>query len=121
VRERPRRHSHCHSQKKVLFFEPFLNLSGNGLEGFSWFTFVILYTLQFRMMSLTLIHCVDYIRRQRVRPQSAIVVTHVRWRCRVTARHCGSGSGCVIISLTILNRVIRRYRMTDYVIKSKLM
>jgi hypothetical protein len=36
-----------------------------------------------------------------------------------TIRLCGSDSGCVIISHTILNWVIRRYRITDYFVKSQ--
>jgi hypothetical protein len=46
------------------------------------------------------------------------VVTYVRWRCQKTARLCVSGSGCVIISHMILNRMIRRYIINDYVVKS---
>jgi hypothetical protein len=38
----------------------------------------------------------------------------------VTTRLCGSGSGSVI-SHMILNQVIQRYRITDYVVKSHLM
>jgi hypothetical protein len=38
----------------------------------------------------------------------------------VTTRLCGSGSGCVTISYMILNWVIQRYRITDYVVKSHL-
>jgi hypothetical protein len=33
---------------------------------------------------------------------------------------CGSGSECVAISLMILNLVIRRYGITNYVVKSHL-
>jgi hypothetical protein len=33
---------------------------------------------------------------------------------------CDNGSGCVIISHMILNWVIRRYRITDYVVKCHL-
>jgi hypothetical protein len=35
-------------------------------------------------------------------------------------RHCGSSSGCVTISLMILNRAIQRYGITDCVVKSHL-
>jgi hypothetical protein len=49
------------------------------------------------------------------------VVMYVRWRCQVTTRLCDNSSGCVIISHTILNRAIRRYRITNYVVKSQLM
>jgi hypothetical protein len=38
----------------------------------------------------------------------------------VTIRLCGSGSGCVTISLMILNQAIRRYRIIDCVVKSHL-
>jgi hypothetical protein len=38
----------------------------------------------------------------------------------VTTRLCGSGSRCVTISLMILNWVIRRYGITDCVVKSHL-
>jgi hypothetical protein len=38
----------------------------------------------------------------------------------VTTRLCGSGSGCVTILLMILNRAIRRYGITDCVVKSHL-
>jgi hypothetical protein len=48
------------------------------------------------------------------------MVTFVRWRCQVTTRLCGSGSESVIISHMILNWAIRRYRITDYVVKSQL-
>jgi hypothetical protein len=69
------------------------------------------------MMGLTKA-CPDYIPGERVRNQSVIVVTYVRWRCQVTIRLCDSGSGCVIISHMILNRVIWRYGITDCVVKS---
>jgi hypothetical protein len=45
-------------------------------------------------------------------------VTYVRWMCQVTTRLSSSGSGCVTISHMILNRVIQRYRIIDYVVKS---
>jgi hypothetical protein len=38
----------------------------------------------------------------------------------VTTELCGSGTGCVTISLMILNRVIRRYGITNCVVKSHL-
>jgi hypothetical protein len=46
------------------------------------------------------------------------VVTYVRWTFHVTTKRCGSGTGCVTISLMILNRVIRRYKIIDCVVKS---
>jgi hypothetical protein len=48
------------------------------------------------------------------------VVMYVRWRCEVTTRLCGSSSGCITISLMILNRAIRRYGITDCVVKTHL-
>jgi hypothetical protein len=38
----------------------------------------------------------------------------------MTARLCGSGSGCLTIPHMILNRAIRWYRIIDYVVKSHL-
>jgi hypothetical protein len=38
----------------------------------------------------------------------------------VTIRLCGSGSGCVTILLMIMNRAIRRYVITDFVVNSHL-
>jgi hypothetical protein len=38
----------------------------------------------------------------------------------MTMRLCGSGSGCVTITLMILNRAIRRYEINDCVVKSHL-
>jgi hypothetical protein len=35
-------------------------------------------------------------------------------------RHCGNSSGCVTISLMILNRAVQRYGITDCVVKSHL-
>jgi hypothetical protein len=57
-------------------------------------------------------HC---IRSQRVQSRSVTVVTYVRWRCQVTTRLCGSVSGCVTLSLMILNRTIRKYGIIDLV------
>jgi hypothetical protein len=38
----------------------------------------------------------------------------------MTTRLCSSNFGYVTISLMILNRAIRRYKITDYVVKSHL-
>jgi hypothetical protein len=87
--------------------------------------FVIFFLLQFLLMTSTLIQsmgwrkaCVNWIQSQRVTNQSVTMVMYVRWRYQVTTRLFGSGSGCVIILHMILNRVIQRYGITDYVVKS---
>jgi hypothetical protein len=49
------------------------------------------------------------------------MVTYVRWWCQVTIRLCGTSSGCVTISLMIQNHAIRRYEITNPVMKSHLM
>jgi hypothetical protein len=102
---RPLRHGQRHNHRQVIF-----------LRHFFW--------------NLT-IHCnsclksltnawPDCIRSHRVMNRSITVVMYVRWRCRVTTRLCDSGSGCVTISLMILNQVIQRYEITDCVVKSHL-